>query len=66
MNRCIIIKANNIFGLEDEINEFIKDLKVVSISMNIQEHKNFADCYYACIKSLCKIYKDRTSYDSCI
>ena len=55
MSKCEIIKADYIFKLEDEINNFIKNKQVIDISMCIRPFDgiNTTDSYYACI-----IYED--------
>ena len=45
MPKCEIIWAINVEQLEYKINKFIKDKKVISVSMQIED----MNTYYACI-----------------
>ena len=45
MNKCKILIADNSTVLERKINEFICDVKVISIDMEV----NIYDEFYACI-----------------
>ena len=55
MSKCEIIEANSYAELEEEINDFIKDKNVTSISMTIRAWDGLysQDNYFACI-----VYKD--------